>query len=57
MTMACREVMAKVGCRWPVVHRDEEKMVTLAIAMHKETGFENIGIPFCMTVEAEAWGG
>lgn len=57
MTMASREVMIRTGCRWPEVHRDAEKMAMLSIAMHKETGVENLGIPFCMTVEAEALGG
>lgn len=57
MTMACREVMVKTGCHWPEVHRDAQKMATLSLAMHDETGMENLGIPFCMTVEAEALGG
>jgi len=57
MTMASREVMAKTGCVWPEAHRDAGKMAALAIAMHDEAGLENLGIPFCMTVEAEAWGG
>ncbi|MBV6342949.1 MtaA/CmuA family methyltransferase [Candidatus Magnetobacterium casense] len=57
MTMASREVMVQTACRWPEVHRDAEKMATLSLAMHRQTGFENLGIPFCMTVEAEAMGG
>lgn len=57
MTMASREVMAKTGCVWPEAHRNAEKMANLSMAMHDETGLENLGIPFCMTVEAEAWGG
>lgn len=57
MTMASREVMVETGCVWPEVHRDAEKMASLSIAMHDSTGLENLGIPFCMTVEAEAWGG
>jgi MtaA/CmuA family methyltransferase len=57
MTMASREVMVKTGCCWPGVHRDAKKMAALSIAMHRETGIENLGIPFCMTVEAEALGG
>jgi MtaA/CmuA family methyltransferase len=57
MTMASREVMVKTGCRWPEVHRDADKMATLSLAMHDEAGIENLGIPFCMTVEAEAFGG
>lgn len=57
MTMASREVMVKTGCRWPHVHRDADKMAILSSAMHDETGMENLGIPFCMTIEAEALGG
>ena len=57
MTMASREVMVRTGCHWPAVHRDAKKMTTLSVAMHEETSFENLGIPFCMTVEAEALGG
>lgn len=57
MTMASREVMVRTGCCWPAVHRNAEKMAILSIAMHRESGFENLGIPFCMTVEAEALGG
>ncbi|UJS17114.1 MAG: MtaA/CmuA family methyltransferase [Candidatus Jettenia sp.] len=57
MTMASREVMVKTGCQWPAVHRDAKKMAELSIAMRSETGMENLGIPFCMTVEAEAFGG
>lgn len=57
MTMASREVMVKTDCRWPEVHRNADKMAVLSLAMHDEAGFENLGIPFCMTVEAEALGG
>lgn len=57
MTMASREVMEQTGCRWPAVHRDAEKMAVLSLAMHDEAGIESLGIPFCMTVEAEAMGG
>lgn len=57
MTTASREVMERSGCCWPAVHRDAEKMAMLSIAMHNEAGIENLGIPFCMTVEAEALGG
>ena len=57
MTMACREVMIQTGCRWPAAHRDAQKMAELSIAMRMQTGLENLGIPFCMTAEAEAFGG
>lgn len=57
MTMACREVMHSCGCCWPHAHRDPVQMATLSAAMRVDAGLENVGIPFCMTVEAEAWGG
>ncbi|KKO20608.1 MAG: methyltransferase [Candidatus Brocadia fulgida] len=57
MTMASKEVMDLTNCRWPSVHRDAEKMAALSVAMHDKAGIENLGIPFCMTVEAEAMGG
>ena len=57
MTMACREVMIQTNCRWPAAHRDAQKMAELSIAMRMQTGLENLGIPFCMTAEAEAFGG
>lgn len=57
MTMASREVMRKTGCFWPSAHRNAEKMALLSVAMHDEAGIENLGIPFCMTVEAESMGG
>lgn len=57
MTMASKEVMELTNCRWPSAHRDAEKMAALSAAMHDEAGIENLGIPFCMTVEAEALGG
>lgn len=55
--MASREVMAMTDCRWPEVHRDAGRMATLSGAMRDQSGLENLGIPFCMTVEAEALGG
>ncbi|MBI2897579.1 MAG: methylcobamide--CoM methyltransferase [Deltaproteobacteria bacterium] len=57
MTMASREVMRETGHRWPEAHRDPHRMAALSLAMRAATGLENLGSPFCMTVEAEAWGG
>ncbi len=57
MTMASREVMVKTGCICPDAHRNAGKMAAISIVMHDEAVIENLGIPFCMTVEAEAWGG
>ncbi len=56
MNAAIVDVMNKTGHTLPEAHSDEEMMAELAADVYKETGFENIGIPFCMTVEAEVLG-
>lgn len=56
MNMMFREIMEKSGCPWPEAHTDPQKMAALACALNESGGFENYGLPFCMTVEAEAMG-
>jgi [methyl-Co(III) methanol-specific corrinoid protein]:coenzyme M methyltransferase len=56
MNAAIVDVMTKTGHTLPEAHFDATRMADLAIDIHTETGFENIGIPFCMTVEAEVLG-
>ncbi len=56
MTMVVTEVMEAVGCFWPEAHLDPEKMAALTLGANRLAGIENLGIPFCMTVEAEAMG-
>ena len=56
MNMMFREIMENSGLRWPEAHSDAHKMAGLAVALNKAGGFENYGVPFCMTVEAEAMG-
>lgn len=56
MNMMFQEIMFASGCRWPEAHSDAEKMAGLAYALNQAGGFENYGVPFCMTVEAEAMG-
>lgn len=56
MNMMFEEIMKKSDCLWPAAHSDSEKMAGLAFALNKANGFENYGVPFCMTVEAEAMG-
>jgi [methyl-Co(III) methanol-specific corrinoid protein]:coenzyme M methyltransferase len=48
--------MEQTGHTWPEAHRDAAQMAGLARAMTEATGFDNFGVPFCMTVEAEALG-
>ena len=54
MNAAIVEIMEGAVYALPEAHTDPQLMADLATAIHKKTGFENIGIPFCMTVEAEA---
>lgn len=56
MNMIFQEIMVKSDCRWPEAHLDPEQMAGLALALNEAGGFENYGVPFCMTVEAEAMG-
>jgi [methyl-Co(III) methanol-specific corrinoid protein]:coenzyme M methyltransferase len=56
MSLAVTEVMAAAGAGWPEAHCDQGAMLRLALAMQEATGFDNVALPFCMTVEAEAYG-
>jgi [methyl-Co(III) methanol-specific corrinoid protein]:coenzyme M methyltransferase len=56
MNSAIVEVMDRTGHELPAGHFDQKLMADLAAAVQAETGFENIGVPFCMTAEAEVLG-
>lgn len=56
MNSAIVDVMDKHGHVLPEGHSDPKIMTALAQDVQQDTGFENFGIPFCMTVEAEALG-
>jgi [methyl-Co(III) methanol-specific corrinoid protein]:coenzyme M methyltransferase len=56
MNAAIVEIMRETGHTLPEAHFDAAKMAELAVDIHQHTGFENIGVPFCMTVEAELLG-
>src|SRR5690242_10883185 len=56
MNMAITEVMDAAASWWPEAHGNAEKMARLTLAAHQFAGIENVGVPFCMTVEAEAMG-
>lgn len=56
MNMITTELMDKSGVSWPQAHTDAEMMARLALANYENGCFENMGVPFCMTVEAEALG-
>ncbi|MCX7923560.1 MAG: methylcobamide--CoM methyltransferase [Clostridia bacterium] len=56
MNAAIVDVMNKTGHTLPQAHHDDTLMAELSNDVHQQTGFENFGIPFCMTVEAEVLG-
>ena len=56
MNMITTDLMERCGVRWPEAHTDPEQMAELALASYRQKCFENVGVPFCMTVEAEQLG-
>ena len=56
MNMVTSELMQQTAVYLPQAHRDAGCMAKLAAAVYEQGCFENIGVPFCMTVEAEALG-
>jgi [methyl-Co(III) methanol-specific corrinoid protein]:coenzyme M methyltransferase len=56
MNMIVEDVMDKTGCKWPEAHSNPILMANLAAGVYENGGFENYGVPFCMTIEAEAMG-
>lgn len=56
MNMIVAELMDVSGVKWPEAHTDSKLMAKLAAAIHENEIFDNVGVPFCMTVEAEAMG-
>lgn len=56
MNMIVEDVMDITGIKWPEAHNDPEMMAKLTMGVYENGGFENCGVPFCMTVEAESMG-
>ncbi|AET67209.1 uroporphyrinogen-III decarboxylase [Desulfosporosinus orientis DSM 765] len=56
MNMVVTELMEKADICWPEAHTDAVKMADLAKAVYDHGCFENYGVPFCMTIEAEQMG-
>lgn len=56
MNMAVLEIMEASHCKWPDAHLDPDLMARLTMEANRLAGIENVGVPFCMTVEAEAMG-
>ena len=56
MNMITADLMKEIDVYLPEAHRDARMMAQLAEAVYDKGCFENYGVPFCMTVEAEAMG-
>lgn len=56
MNMIITELMNLTGIMWPEAHMSAEQMASLAKAVYDYDMFENYGVPFCMTIEAEGIG-
>lgn len=56
MNAAIVEIMEKTAHTLPAAHGDSRLMAALSNDVQEYTGFENFGIPFCMTIEAELLG-
>ena len=54
--MMTQQMMELCGVYWPQAHTDPELMAQLAAAAYTNGLFDNIGVPFCMTVEAQSMG-
>ncbi len=56
MNAAITEIVTTAGNTLPAAHTNSAMMADLASDVQQSTGFENLGAPFCLTVEAEALG-
>lgn len=56
MNMVTTDLMDQIQVYLPEAHTDARKMADLAKAVYEKGCFENCGVPFCMTVEAEEMG-
>ncbi|MGN1191318.1 MAG: methylcobamide:CoM methyltransferase MtbA [Dorea sp.] len=56
MNMVTADLMDEVQVYLPEAHTDARKMADLAKAVYEKGCFENYGVPFCMTIEAEEMG-
>ncbi len=56
MNMITVDLQDEVNVFLPEAHGDPQGMAALAQAVYDKGYFENYGVPFCMTVEAEAMG-
>ncbi|MBV7275563.1 MtaA/CmuA family methyltransferase [Clostridium sp. PL3] len=56
MNMVTTELIEEVGIQFPHAHTNAQMMADLAAAVYEKGCFDNYGVPFCMTIEAENFG-
>lgn len=56
MNMVTTEVIEELGIDFSKAHSNPQIMADLATAVYEKGCFENYGVPFCMTIEAEEFG-
>lgn len=56
MNMVVEDIMDIKNISWPSAHNSSLEMAELTYGLYENKCFDNVGVPFCMTVEAEAMG-
>lgn len=56
MNMVTTELIESLGIDFKKSHSDFELMAKISAAVYESGCFENYGVPFCMTIEAEDFG-
>lgn len=56
MNMVTTELIEETHIQFPQAHMNAQMMADLAAAVYEKGCFENYGVPFCMTIEAENFG-
>jgi len=56
MNMVIEDIVKRSGRKFVDVHHDAVAMADVASQVYDSACFENYGVPFCMTIEAEAFG-
>ena len=56
MNMITAELMDVAGIKWPEAHLNPKMMANFVIASYENKCFENVGVSFYITIEAEAMG-
>ena len=56
MCAATQDLVRQSGLAWEAVNREPRAMASFASQLRETVGLDNVGVPFSMTVEAEALG-